>query len=123
MRIAIENYQTRVFAITPEDGCRSIMDGIDIDDQRLSVAKANLRAVDILGLNDHYDEFLAEVARRFGWSRFPSPNRRVSEKTDVPSSLRNRIAEDNAYELEFYEYARELYFDRRNASSAQGRSD
>jgi hypothetical protein len=107
--IAIENYQTKVFAMTREDGFGSIMDGLTIDEGRLSIAKENLRAIDILGLNDRYDEFLAEVTCRFGWSTLPSPNRRVSEPTDVPVSLRRRIAEDNAYDLEFYEYARDVH--------------
>jgi hypothetical protein len=110
--IAIENYQTRVFAMTANDGCGSIMDGLRIDDDRLEVAKQNLRALDILGLNERYDEFVRDVAARFGWTHLPSPNRRVSESLEVADSFRRRIAEENAYDLEFYAYAREQYAER-----------
>ena len=111
--IAIENYQTKVFAMTPADQCTSIMDGLTIDDRRLDIAKANLRRLDILGLNDRYEEFVAQVVDRFGWTHLPSPHRRVSEPMDVPDALRRRIADDNTYDIEFYEYARELYAERR----------
>jgi Sulfotransferase family len=110
--IAIENYQTRVFGMTANDEVGSIMDGIAIDHDRLALAKANLRAVDILGLNDHYEEFNAEVCLRFGWSTLPSPNRRVSEPEVIPKAFCRRIAEENAFDLEFYEFARELYAER-----------
>jgi hypothetical protein len=110
--IAIENYQTRVFGMTEEDGAGSIMDGITVDARRLEIAKQNLRAVDILGLNDRYEEFTAEIVRRFGWSDLPSPNRRVSDPEPVPKSLCRRIADDNAFDVDFYAFARELYAER-----------
>jgi hypothetical protein len=107
--IAISNYQTKVFAMTPDDPVHSIMDGLEIDERRLAIAKANLAAVDIVGLNDRYDEFLAAVTRHFGWTSFPVPDQRVSQPTPVPRSLARRIADDNPFELEFYEYARDLH--------------
>lgn len=109
----ITNYQVRVFATTLADDIGSVMHYVDIDDDRIEVAKDHLRRVDILGLHERYDEFVTEAVRRLGWSEDEVPSRRVSTPTDVPSSLRRRIAADNQRDLEFYEFARELYEERR----------
>lgn len=106
--IAIRNYQAKVFALTSADDPLTVMSPIEIDERRLAIAKANLDEIDILGLHDHYDEFTARVNERFGWPQTPMPPRRVGRSGDAPSSLRRRIADDNAADIEFYEYAHEL---------------
>jgi Sulfotransferase family len=102
------NYQARVFALTSDDHPLAVMNPVVIDDRRLAIAKANLAEIDMLGLHESYDEFTARVSERFGWPYEPLPQHRVGASGDASASLRRRIAEDNAADIEFYEYAREL---------------
>jgi Sulfotransferase family len=109
----IRDHQAKLFAMTPADGPRSYHHPFEIDDRRLEVAKANLERVDVLGLHERYPEFLEEMQRRYGWRVVPMRDVLVGDEVGVPRSLRRRIAEDNAADLEFYEHARRLWERRR----------
>jgi hypothetical protein len=104
----IKDHQAKLFALTPEDRPESYMDVLDVDAARLAIAKRNLDRVDVVGTQDHFDDLLSELERRFGWSRGDVHDRHVSERDGVPDSFRRRIAEDNAADMEFYEYALEV---------------
>ena len=112
--LAMHNYQARIFSITADDVPLSVMNAIAVDDGRLALAKANLAEIDELGLLEHYDEFAARVSARFGWPSTPWTQRRVGGSGDASETLRRRIVSDNAADIEFYEYARDLYADRRS---------
>jgi serine O-acetyltransferase len=76
------------------------------------LAREQLAKVGLIGFSEHYDDFIAELRERFGW--WPngiSTEARAnvsSEDWSVPSELRARIAEDNAYDMQLYAYALEL---------------
>jgi hypothetical protein len=113
----ILNHQAKQFAMTLEDQPTSFLDRIVVDDARLAIAKENLGRVDVIGLQQHYDRFLAELSDRYGWRIGNVPELETSEPTVVPSSFRRRIAQENAADVAFYEYALELYEKRRRHSS------
>ena len=106
--LAMLNYQARVFALSPDDDPFTVMNPIEIDADRLSAAKARLAAVDVVGLQERYDEFATRVCDRLGWPRRPFPHHRVGEPGNAPPSFRRRIEDDNRADLELYEYARNL---------------
>ena len=136
----LDNYQTKVFALTAEERARALAAAagataeehptdpvqqqsgasrsVPIDSRRFERAKANLAGVDVVGLNERYGDFLDELHSRFGW--WPDGLRRQaranvsSEDWEVPSALRRRIADDLTVDMEFYEYAKTLVEDRRN---------
>ena len=113
----LHNFQVKMFAMTPEDGVGSSAAPLDVDDAHLAIAKANLDKVDVLGLNAHFNEFTAEVRRRFGWNVTDGPRMQVSSgEVDISPEFRARIAADNQADLEFYRYAVDLY-ERRKAGS------
>jgi hypothetical protein len=110
----IHNHQAKIFAMTADDRLESYLDVIDIDDRRLDIAQENLARVDVLGVQEHYREFLEELRERFGWRFDRAGNRRVSrEQWEVPPGLRDRIAADNAADVAFYEHAKRLRERRR----------
>jgi hypothetical protein len=84
---------------------------ITVDDERLAVAKANLARVDLVGVNERYDGFVARLRARFGW--WPDgvdTSARVNAADDARSleadaGLRRRIADDNTYDAQLYELA------------------
>ncbi len=105
----IHDHQTKVFSMTPDDHPNSIMDAVAIDDERLARAKTNLEQVDVVGLAERFDDFLAEMTERFGWHFDDIPDGNV-RTGDWPASeaLCRRIEADSPHDLELYEYAVEL---------------
>ena len=106
----VHNHQTKVFSITAPDRPRSYRDEIAGDAARLEIAKRNLARVDVVGLTEHYGEFLATLGDRFGWQL--SEQARLNAAGGAPEespALRRRIADDNAIDIELYDYARELH--------------
>jgi hypothetical protein len=120
-RSLIKNHQAKLFALTVDDQPRSFGDDIDVDTGRLEVAKRNLERVDVIGIQERFDELLAELERRFGWRRGHVANRNVHRGTReaAPPSFRRRIAEDNSADMEFFEYAVQLCEQRRRATGAR----
>jgi hypothetical protein len=103
----IENHQTKIFALTVEDRPESFMDVVEIDARRLARAKENLERVDVIGLQERFDELLQALIARV-------QNRNISRtREELPASFRRRIAEDNEADLELVEHARRLYERRR----------
>jgi hypothetical protein len=98
----------------------STPDTITVDDARLELAKANLDAVDVVGLDAEYHEFVEDLRSRFGW--WPRgiderPRANVSsEPWTTSAALRDRIARDCRYDVELYAYAQELMRGRRRLS-------
>lgn len=113
----VHNHQTKIFSMKPSDAPESYMDVVEVDESRLALAKHNLSQVDVVGLTERYDEFLDEVEARFGWvvERDARANATpASEIQPVSDTLRQRIAEDNALDMELYEYAKDLVDRRRD---------
>jgi hypothetical protein len=116
-RFFIENHQTKVFSLVAEDNAPAINCAIVTDDVRYARALDNLAHVDVVGLTESYEEFIEELRAKFGWWRNgPDLRRDVNvsrESWDVRPEFRDRIAADNAYDVEFYARATELVAHRR----------
>src|SRR5699024_10504739 len=89
---------------------------IEVDSERLDLAKKNLSKVDVIGFTERFDEFLEECSQRFDWRMTHQPKWFVGGQMDVPDALRERIAQDNSMDIAFYEYARELHLERHGKS-------
>ena len=120
-RYFVANHQAKVFCLTPEDGARTILRPIVVDDDRFRLATRNLAEVEVVGRMERYGEFLEELRSRFGWwpqGTVAEARSNVSgEAWDVDAALRRRIADENPYDLAFYQYACELIERRRLESS------
>lgn len=112
----IHNHQTKIFSLVPADKPRAILRPIVIDESRLELAKGNLAQVDVVGLTECFDEFIGELQRRFEWWKdgvAVATRTNVSpESWSVDEALRRRIADDNSYDVDFYEYAKTLALPR-----------
>jgi hypothetical protein len=114
----IHNHQTKIFSMTLDDRLETFMDVIDVDRDRLAIAIENLQKVDVLGLQEDSEEVRRRVGEHFGWESADAKDSHVSTSDWVVSeSFRERIAEDNAIDLELYEFARSLV-ERRRAQRA-----
>jgi hypothetical protein len=104
--IFLRDHQVKMFAVTRADDPRSHMDVTDVDDDRLAIAMQHLDQVDVVGFLERYDDFVATINERFGWSVGRAPRRRAGPEGGVSESLRRRIEADNAADRAFYEHAR-----------------
>jgi len=111
------DWVTKAFSRPREETTAWILTKVDFTPERLERAKEGLASVDAIGLQERFEEFCAELSRRFGWDLGPRLYENRSEARDVSDSFRARIAEDNAMDVELYEYGRELCERRGSALS------
>jgi hypothetical protein len=113
----VHNHQTKIFSMQPSDGPQNYMQVIGMNDARLERAKSNLAAVDVIGTTEDYAAFVDTVNARFGWA-VPHDLRENATPLDgtapATDALRNRIATDNALDVELHAYALELAAARRS---------
>ena len=81
---------------------------INVDESRLAIAKENLSAIEVVGVTTHYDRFLSKLVERYGWEITSEPHRHVGEDEAISTAFRNRIADDNTFDMQLYDYARSL---------------
>lgn len=116
--LMIRDYQVKQFALSFDDDLpdKAHLADVVVTDARLAAAKANLDQVEVIGLQDRYDELLVELSGRFGWE-FRRDHRwhQSTDDSPVPTSLRNQITGDLTQDLKFFEYALELHEERRTA--------
>ena len=98
----------KMLSLRAEEMTDGMMTVIDFDRGRLRRAKRALRELDEFGLQEDLEGFAQRLEQRFGWRLGPPVHENVTEPVEVPDSFRTRIAEDNALDMELYEYARKL---------------
>ena len=107
-----QNHMTKLYGLTASSGAEHYAVDVDIDPDFLDRAKANLATIDTIGFTENHDQMLDQVEQRYGWRRPGVPDQHVTEKTELPESFIERIREDNAADIEFYEYARKMVAER-----------
>ena len=77
----------------------------------LDRAKERLAGIDAFGLQEHFEDFCDQLTARFGWDLGEPVRVNTTEPVEVSDSFRARIAEDNAFDIELYEFAQRLLRD------------
>jgi hypothetical protein len=103
------NQMTKMLSLrSTEVADAAMLTRVELDRDRLERAKEALAGIDVIGLQEQFEDFCEELSARFGW-RLGAPERvNATIPAEVPESLRARIAEDNACDVELYEFASEL---------------
>jgi hypothetical protein len=104
----IHNHMVKMFGMTAEEMNGGVLTHLEFTDDHLRRAKEKLPSVDVVGLQEHFDDFCAEVERRFGIDLGEPRYANRTEQVDVSPAFRARIADDNAMDVELYEFARTL---------------
>jgi Sulfotransferase family len=104
----IHNHMVKMFSLTLDEMTDGVLTPVEFTRERLERAKENLARVDAVGDSGSFDVFCAELERRFGWHLGESTHVNRTEPVDVSESFRARIADDNAMDVELYEYARAM---------------
>ena len=79
------------------------------DEENLERAKQSLTdELDIFGFQEDFESFCTELTNRYGWDLGPAVRANTTAPLPAPEGLRERIALDNAADVELYRYARAL---------------
>lgn len=107
-----DNLQVRMLAAT--DRSRDAECGQPCTRKTLERAKENVeKYVPILGLTEQFDEYMLLLCRHYGW-RFPyyarmNENKGKERREKVRADLIDQLRESNAYDIEFYEWAKQRF--------------
>jgi hypothetical protein len=104
--------------MTLDDDPTGYMQVIDVDGARLERAKANLDRIEFVGLTERYGDLVDDLSHHFGWRLARDARANVSPDHDEPvdEAFRERIAFDNMFDVELYEYAKDLVSRRRSGT-------
>lgn len=80
----------------------------DAREARFERAKENLRRVDLLGVTEEFDRFVARLSERLGVGFDDLPDLHVGARETVSDALRARIEADCRLDAELYAFARDL---------------
>ena len=108
----IHNHMVKMFSLTRDEMTDGVLTRVDFSADRLEMAKERLAGVDVVGLQEHFDDFYDALSRRFGWHLGKPAHANRTEPSEVSEALTSRIAEDNALDVELYEFGRNLVGER-----------
>jgi hypothetical protein len=107
----IRNHMTRMLSMSRDELIAG--DGVlgDVDDTpaRLERAKEALAGLDLFGLQPRFEELCAELSRRYGVELGTPMRSNATDPMPATVALGERIARDNALDMELYDFASHLY--------------
>jgi hypothetical protein len=112
----IRNHMVKMLSLAAaEMGPTPLTLHLDVDEARLERAQEALEQIDVVGLQEHFDEFCSGLEARFGWDLGPPRFANRTERRPVPDGLRERIRSDNEMDHQLYEFAVRLVEARSHA--------
>jgi Sulfotransferase family len=108
----IHNHMTKMLSLLPAEMNDGALTRVSFTRERLERAKERLAGVDVVGLQENFESFCRELSERFGWSMADSLSPKPHAHEDMSPAFRERILEDNAHDIELYEFARRLVAER-----------
>jgi hypothetical protein len=116
----MQNHMVKMLSMRPEEmGPTPITAVITFDRPRLERAKERLATVDLVGLQEQFDEFCAALEQRLGRDLGPPRFANRTAPQPVADAFRARIAADNAADAELHEFAAELISARGDQGSSR----
>lgn len=101
----IHNHMVKMLSLTTEEMTDGTMTVVTFTPDRLARAKQRLLGVDVVGFQERFEDFCAALQARFGFELGPPVFRNATGTSVVSRSFRDRIAADNALDLELYHWA------------------
>jgi len=108
----VHNHMTKMLSLTTEEMDAGVLTRVEFTPDRLERAKERLTGVDVVGVQERFEDFTEELTSRFGWSLHDHLSPKQHPPLELSGAFRDRILEDNASDLELYEFARELVAER-----------
>jgi Sulfotransferase family len=115
----IHNHMVKMFSLTRAEMTDGVLTRVEFTPDRLERAKENLAGVDVVGLQTGFEDFCHALTRRFGWDLGEWRHVNRTEPVEVSESFRDRIAEDNALDVDLFAFARRLIEERDGRTGAR----
>jgi hypothetical protein len=114
----IRNHMTRMFSIAPDEmrAGDGALTAVPDTPERLERAKAGVASLDHLGLQPRFEEFWTDLAAVHDLDPHAAVVSNTTDDEPAPEGLVERIREDNALDIELYEFAEQLYDARSGAA-------
>lgn len=113
------NHMTKMLSLTRAKMTDGMLTKVEFTRDRLERAKEALAEIDAFGLQERFEDFCDELSARFGWRLGEPEIVNTSAPVEVTEAFRARIAEDNAFDIELYEFAEELLATRDAVGAAR----
>jgi hypothetical protein len=110
------NHMTTMFSLSLDEMDDGMLSEVELTPDHLARAKEALTSIEVVGVQERFEDFVVELNRCFGWELGDRP--RFANRTqpvEVPPSFRARIIEDNRFDQELYDHALQLIEHRRRA--------
>ena len=109
----LQNHMVRMLGLSLEEMTAGALTPGEVTPVHLERAVDRLADINVVGLQERFDEFCTELSTRFGWDLGPPVfmNRTIAVPT--PDDLRERVAEANALDIELYREAMRTAHHRR----------
>jgi hypothetical protein len=108
----IHNHMVKMLALRVEEMTAGALTPVTFTRDHLARAQAQLATIDVVGVQERFDDFCADLHDRFGFALGTPVHVNRTEPIAVSPALRDRIACDNALDIELYESARALVAER-----------
>ncbi len=104
----VHNHMVKMLSLTADEmSDEGVLTHIEFTRARLERAKKRLGEIDVVGFQEDLDGFCGRLTAGFGWDLGPAVFMNRSTPVEVPGGLAARIADDNALDVELYEFARQ----------------
>jgi Sulfotransferase family len=115
----IQNHMVRTLSLSPTEMLAhdGVLTPVPYTADRLERAKQGLVGLDLFGLQDRFGDFCDELAERYGLDLGADRHSNTTRPVEVPDGFAERIAEDNALDMELYEYGCALYRERHQGNA------
>lgn len=115
----IRNHMVKMLSLSVDEmGATPLTLPVTFDEARLDRAKHNLGGIDVIGLQEHFEDFCAVLATRVGRDLGEPRFANRTPAAPVSDGLQERIAADNQMDLELYRYAEQLVEERKRGKAA-----
>lgn len=108
----IHNHMTKMLGLAPGQLRHdfAMLTMVDFDDELVERSRSALERIDVVGLQERFAGFWAELEARFGWDlgEVRVANRTEAGPGDVSAELEAAIRRDNRLDFELYEHAVDL---------------
>jgi hypothetical protein len=102
----LHNHMVKMLSLTTAEMSDGALTEVAFTRDRLERAKQRLATIDAVGFQEDFEAFCNELSTRFNWDLGAPVLMNRSMPFPVSDAFRRRIAEDNALDIELYEFAR-----------------
>ena len=109
----VANHMVKMLSLSAGEMTQGALTPVTVDDARVERAAHNLvHRIDVMGLQERFDEFCADLEATFGWDLGDPLFMNRTRPAEATAALRDRIARDNASDLALYRFACDLWDER-----------